>query len=380
MQKVNITLRKDYKNKCGYEPLYIRTMFGTVKKDISLRIFINRKYWDNKLHQVTQEHDDFERINKYISKEVQKARKIIDDFYFADKPLAADEFTRIYFYKGYADGSFTEYISEQIKKRNLSKETQRTYKSQITKLEQFSKGVKFADLTYTFLKDYENYMFQTLKNNKNTASKCMSMLRTFVGWCIDADLIKSNPFEKIKIKKFKGNREHLTPEELKTLEELYKAGTLKAGRHYVLKYFLFSCYTGLRYTDVKDFTFGNIYGTGKNTVIKLEQHKTKFVVSIPVLSKANELIGKNYGKNEKVFKVLTNQKTNENLKEIMKTAGINKYVSFHVARHTFATNAIFYGIPVEIISSILGHTEISTTQIYAKTTDKLKTEWIRKME
>ena len=66
MQKINIILRKDYKNKCGDEPLYIRTKFGTVKKNISLRIFINPKYWDNKLHQVTQEHDDFERINEKL--------------------------------------------------------------------------------------------------------------------------------------------------------------------------------------------------------------------------------------------------------------------------------------------------------------------------
>ena len=171
--------------------------------------------------------------------------------------------------------------------------------------------------------------------------------------------------------------------ELESLEKLFAAGNLKATQYNVLRYFLFSCYTGLRYTDMKNFKFGMLqkvnYNNSEKTIIKLEQHKTKNIVSIPVIEKAQQLIGKNYGEHQNVFKVLSNQKTNDRLKDVMKIANINKNITFHSARHTFATVAIEKGIPMEVISTLLGHTELKTTQIYAKINDQVKFDWMKRL-
>ena len=111
-------------------------------------------------------------------------------------------------------------------------------------------------------------------------------------------------------------------------------------------------------------------------------HKTKKLVRIPIIRQADNLISypKHFTNEMPFFNVMSSQPTNRYLKEIAKEAGIIKNVSFHVARHTFATNGLEFGIPLEVISQILGHSDLRTTQIYAKVSDKLKIEQMQKME
>jgi site-specific recombinase XerD len=383
MQKINIILRKDQKNAKKEHYIYISIKFGGLLRRTSLNITVKPENWDNINCMVLESDPEHSRKNKYLKKEIQRANAIIDKFYFEDKILSADEFMRLFKSKGYADGNFADFIFEQIDKRAFAKETKRTYLSQITKIKQFKNNIYFSDLSYTFVRDYETYMVNQLKNNPNTVSKSLSMLRTFINWAVDYELIKESPFKKIKVKKRNGNREYLSLSELSDFQELYKRGELKASQHNVLRYFLFSCYTGLRYTDIKNLKFGMLHKLKSNEaeqlIIRLEQHKTKSIVSIPIIDKAQQLIGKFYGKSDPVFKVLSNQKTNDRLKDITAAAGIDKNITFHSARHTFATVAIEKGIPMEVISTLLGHTELKTTQIYAKINDQVKIDWMKRL-
>jgi integrase len=114
--------------------------------------------------------------------------------------------------------------------------------------------------------------------------------------------------------------------------------------------------------------------------IEIQMYKTKLQVSIPLISKAKDLMPKKYSANQDVFRVLSNQKTNQYLKEIIKAAGIDKNITFHSARHTLASNGLEMGIPIEVISKILGHTELKTTQIYAKVNDGLKYKEMLKLD
>ena len=384
MNTVKIFLRTDYLNLDGSHAIYVRLISNRRKKDVSLRIYVKIKDWNFKRNLVNKNDPECDRKNRLILKYKNKADNIIDNSFFNNETLTFDDFERLLFNKEYNDTSFVEFVFDELKKRDLSHETFRSYSAQITKIQQFKKNILFSDINKSFVQRYKDYMIKVLKNNSNTANKCLSMLKTFVNWAIEEKLVKNNPFDLIKISKGKGKREYLSISELERLEAIYVQSNLNYKQLNVLRYFLFVCYTGLRYTDIRNLKFCHIKNRlikGKETkFIELVMHKTCLEVSIPIIQKAFELMPKKITDQQKVFRVLSNQKTNEYLKEIIKIAEIDKIITFHSARHTLATNGLEMGIPIEVISKILGHTEIKMTQIYAKVNDSLKYQEMQKLD
>jgi site-specific recombinase XerD len=166
------------------------------------------------------------------------------------------------------------------------------------------------------------------------------------------------------------DRGFLNESELKSLE----TKKLTANRlEYVRDLFVFSCYTGLAYIDVMQLSTGNILlGTDQEYWIFTKRKKTENTVRIPILPKAFMLIEK-YKCNpksvsaDKIFPPISNQKINDYLKEIATLCCINKNLTFHIARHTFATTVtLTNGVPIESVSKMLGHSKLSTTQVYAR--------------
>jgi site-specific recombinase XerD len=313
-----------------------------------------------------------------------KAENIVDEHFFNREKLSHDDFERILLNKEYSDTSFIEFVNDELDKKTFSSETMRTYRTQISKLQKFKEKLSFSEINKNFIQSYKTYMINTLENNPNTANKSLSMLKTFVNWGIENKLIKDNPFDFVKITKGKGKREYLTVSELAKLEQLYANNNLNYRQMNVLRYFLFVCYTGLRYTDVKNLKYTDtkkrLIEDNEILFIELEMHKTGLEVTIPIIRKAAKLMPKSIVKTQKIFRVLSNQKTNEYLKQIIKIAGIDKNITFHSARHTLATSGLEMGIPIEVVSKILGHTEIKMTQIYAKVNDSLKYREMLKLD
>ena len=222
---------------------------------------------------------------------------------------------------------------------------------------------------------YDQYLHQERSNNKNTRIKSLTFVRTFINKAILTGDLSENPIKQFKIGRIEGNREYLNSVEVDKLEQLLQSNKLKQNKANVLRYFLFSCYTGQRYSDIQKLKFSDI----TNELISIRMTKTQDFVKIPIIPKAIKLLPKtNSFEKQKVFKVLSDQATNRYLKDIMLQAGINKTISFHCARHTFATLGLEVGIPVDVVSKLLGHTDLKTTQIYAKYGDKLKIKEMRK--
>lgn len=163
------------------------------------------------------------------------------------------------------------------------------------------------------------------------------------------------------------DRAFLSKMEVDHLYQMYKSNTLKKAKQNVLKYFLFSCFTGMRYQDIKELKYKNI----SDGIVKVKMHKTNQFVTVPLIEEALELCGKGQDE-EYVFNVTCNQLTNRNLKSIMVIAEIKKNISFHCGRHSFATIGLTLGIPIEVISKMLGHTDLKTTQVYAQVINDLK--------
>ncbi|MGE8536939.1 MAG: site-specific integrase [Chryseobacterium sp.] len=169
-------------------------------------------------------------------------------------------------------------------------------------------------------------------------------------------------------------RPYLTKEEI---QRIYEKEFASDRLNQVRDIFLFSCYTGLAYVDVKKLSKSHVnLGIDGDKWIFTHRQKTDTSTRIPLLPLAQELILKYEGHPECVnlnilFPVLSNQKMNSYLKEIANVCRINKELTFHIARHTFATTVtLSYGVPIESVSKMLGDTNIKTTQQYAKILDK----------
>ena len=367
-------LRTDRQNN-GQIPLYCRGTFNRKKKDISLKIYLKKIQFDDD-KEIIVNHPDQVELNLYLD---QLKYRISQEFYnckLNEGQFSLEKFEEIIKGKIVNKNSFYEFVLNEIKNSSeFSNETIRTYISQITKIKQFKKELTWKELTFDFVEKYKAYMISELENNTNTYYKSLSFIKSMINRAMKKDVVKENVFKNIKLKKIQGKREFLDIEELKLLEDLFQSGKMSKYQHNVLQYFLFSCFTGLRYMDVKTIKHGDI----KNNIIQITMHKTKDNVRIPVIDKARSLfIPGEPG--DKIFKVITNQKTNEFLKEIMIKAGIQKTISFHCARHTFATVGLTLGIPMEVISKLLGHRDLKTTQIYAKIIDERKKEAANKIK
>src|SRR5680860_158807 len=276
-----------------------------------------------------------------------------------------------------------EYHNSNINK-SLKPVTLKNYFSTEKYLKQFlqerlkTDDIYLIQLNYKFITDFENYI-RTYKPRKarktcsnNGAMKHLERLMKITNLALKMEWLDKDPFRNFKLRYIRNERDYLTERELDLIEE---TSFMTIGLNSVKDVFLFSCYTGLSYIDIKELHPDQVLiGIDGNQWIHTKRVKTNESVKIPLLPRAKEILDK-YGeemeRTGKLLPVYSNQKTNKNLKEIAKACGIHKNITFHVARHTFATTVtLSNGVPIETVSKLLGHTKLSTTQIYARVLQK----------
>ena len=229
--------------------------------------------------------------------------------------------------------------------------------------------ININEVNYSIIQEFEIYLKINYNCAHNGALKSLKLLRTVFLTAKNNAWLHIDPFANIKFAFTKSERTYLTEEEIETI----KNTTFSAKRlEKVRDMFLFSCYSGLAYTDVKSLKMNNIQTSfDGNLWIIGKRAKTKIAFQVPLLDIPKMLIEKykNLSPSELIFPVLHNSNMNLYLKEIAYFCGINKELTFHVARHTFATLTLTKGVAIESVSKMLGHTSVKTTQIYAKITD-----------
>lgn len=231
--------------------------------------------------------------------------------------------------------------------------------------------IALKEINHMFITDFETYLRSVSKCNENTTAKFMQTFRMIVIIAKNNGWIFTDPFANYKIRLKRVDRGYLTDAELqKIMKKKFPTKRLEQVRDV----FLFSCYTGLSYVDVKDLKASEICTSfdGKLWIMKHRQ-KTDTPVNVPLLKIPLAILKKYEGQLPKgeLLPVLSNQKLNSYLKEIGDLCGINKNITFHLARHTFATTTtLSKGVPIETVSKMLGHTNIETTQIYARITNE----------
>lgn len=225
----------------------------------------------------------------------------------------------------------------------------------------------------SFLRCYQPKHYQG-KIGNNAVMKHIQRLRRMVTLAYHMEWIERDPFVKFKPKLEKREREFLTQLELNSIEEL---STPIERLSTVRDLFVFSCYTGISYGDIMSLDKECIIrGIDGDLWLMANRNKTGTPFKIPILSKTEQLIAKyeNHPRtqfNSKLMPTISNQKLNSYLKEIADLCRINKNLTFHMARHTFATTVtLTNGVPIETVSKLLGHTKLATTQIYARVVEK----------
>ena len=369
------------KIKNGLAPLYARITVNGKRAEISLGILYQVKGWNSKMNRPTGKCKEARDLNTeldniYINisdcyKELSKEKKFITAQTVKARYLGTDNkeatlLGLVDYHKNKMQGVLTE-------------GTLKNYRTTTKYIKAFiSNKFKTADIYleqigYSFLVDFEHFLRKPqnrLSNqplNNNGIMKHIERLNKLMNFAVKLEWITKNPFTHYDVKFNKYSRPFLSSNELKQLEEV----ELKTDKHNVVRdVFIFSCYTGLSYIDMKGLTKNNVvYGIDGKKWISFYRKKNTEPVKVPLLQKALNIIEKysDYDSHNKLFPVCSNQKMNAHIKEIAGICEINKNLTCHVARHTFATTVtLSNGVPIETVSKLLGHTKLSTTQIYAR--------------
>lgn len=230
--------------------------------------------------------------------------------------------------------------------------------------------IALKSINNMFITDFEVYLMTVGGCNHNTTAKFMQFFKRIVLIARNNGLIVGDPFANYKIRLQRVDRGYLTEDEIKKILEL---NLVSERLEHVRDLFLFSCFCGLAYIDVAGLRKEHIRKSfDGNLWIMTKRVKTGIDVNVPLLDIPKMILDKYKDKlpNGKILPVISNQKLNSYLKEIADLAGIKKNLTFHLARHTFATTTTLgKGVPIETVSKMLWHTNIETTQIYARITN-----------
>ena len=233
--------------------------------------------------------------------------------------------------------------------------------------------INIDKIDHAFIMEYEFYLRSVRKCNNNTAVKYVKNFHKIINQCLANGWLNKDPFVNYKAKVKEVIREFLSEADI---ESMITKEFVSERLELVRDIFVFSCFTGLAYIDVKQLTKSHIsLGIDGDKWIFTTRQKTDTASKIPLLPIAQQIVDKYENhpvciNENRLLPILTNQKMNAYLKEIADVCGINKDLTFHIARHTFATTVtLSNGVPIETVSKMLGHTNLKTTQHYAKILD-----------
>ena len=360
--------------------LYMRISGLDKELNISTNINVPKNDWDSKKEAIKNRNEQAYQFNKHISELKNKVYSFIENKSKNNELISAELLKNYLKGKGEQSITFLSLFDYHLSHNasSLAKNTIKQYKSTKAKLSEYLKAkllvtdITLDRLNYRFISDFKVFLEVKYHNHQNTINKDIQRLKTVIHLAQKLEWLNDDPFKNFSTKTVATKRSILSFEEISRIELL---DIENETERIVRDGFLLMCYTGLSYSDLASLKAKDIQIsiTGKK-VIKINRNKTDEFCIIPVIDKANEIINE-YQNNPialstgKVIPTISNQKMNEYLKLIAIKATIDKPVTCHVARHSFATNSLELNVPIETVSKVLGHTSIKTTQIYAKITE-----------
>lgn len=365
----------------------MRVTLGGRRSEINIGRTIEADKWNAKSEKMLGRSIEANDLNDYIELMRKKAKDVQKSFVENSELLSLGKFVRRF--KGEEkDNSkmvlkvFKEHNEQmdRLSEKNISTSTAKRYWTCYNHVEQFimevykAEDYRMKDIDHQFISRFEYFLKTKRECNHNSALKYVNNFKKIIRIALANQWMDRDPFYNYKVQFESVEREFLNAEEVQQLiEKDLHFDRLKLVRDM----FVFSCYTGLAYSDVKKLSREDITtGIDGGKWIRIKRTKTKSISSIPLLPIAEEIINRyedhpEVKKGNFILPVLSNQKSNAFLKEIAMMCGIKKPLTTHLARHTFATTiTLTNGVPIESVSKMLGHKDLRTTQHYAKIVDR----------
>lgn len=393
---VKFFARTDRAKEDGLVPIFMRIGIGLKRINIITKIYVKPADWSVQNCKLKTNNEESRRINKMLEAFKLKAFDHQRELMTEGKEVSLENIKAKWY------GTSIEkprMLMEVFKQHNdqmkalinqeFSPLTFERYETSFRHTQEYMRwkyqidDIDIKQLNYEFISNYEFWLKSERKCDHNTTVKYLSNFKKIVHICIKNGWLDRDPFVGFKMTKREVERPFLVEEELtRIIEEDFKMPRLRQVRDI----FIFCCYTGLAYADVKKLTREEITtGIDGEKWIWTSRQKTDTTTRVPLLPRALAILDRYKEDHQclnkgRLLPVLSNQKMNNYLKEISDACEITKKMTFHTARHTFATTVtLSNGVPIETVSKMLGHRNLKTTQHYAKILDLKVSEDMMKL-
>lgn len=388
--KTKITLhfyaKSTKSNTDGKLPIYVRLTINGERMEFSSKKFIDKTKWSPEQAKMKGHTEEARSINSYLDMMRSKVLSAEMDLIHKDEDVSLQNVESIIrgIYKNHRTliPIFQDHnvkMKELVGKKYAHGTLQR-FQVTLNHIQGFllwkynDTDILINKIDHAMITELEFYLRSVKNCANNTAVKYIRNFRKIIKICMNNDWLEKNPFSKYEGKVYEIDKEFLTEEEI---QKIYAKKFMNTRLEQVRDIFIFCCFTGLAYIDVQQLKNDHLgIGIDGNKWIFKNRQKTDTRSKIPLLPIAEELVQKyaNHPKcvnEDRVLPVLSNQKMNSYLKEIGDVCGIQKEITFHMARHSFATSVtLTNGVPIETVSKMLGHRSLRTTQHYAKILDR----------
>ena len=383
--KLLFYLKKNELKKNGNAPIMARITIDGTPKTFGTKLEIDPNNWDLKHGRVQEKSAQALSINKKLDNIRGRIDKIYEDMLKHEGFATAQKVKLSFLGVGVMDDAILKVFNNQNEdfKKLVEKEerSQSTYNKYITVYNHLTTFIKeryhrddmaFRELTSDFIREFDFYLRYDLQSSHNTVWVYTMPVLALVELAIKKGLIRDNPFQDYEINMEETDRGYILKEDV---EKLMMCVPPHPRYKLVKDLFIFSCFTGLAYADIKKLTRNNIqsFFDGHQWIIS-RRKKSDIASNVRLMEIPKRIIEKYQGttRNEFIFPVPANATCNTHIGKLVEKAEIitEQKVTFHTARHTFGTMFLTEGVPLESLSKMMGHKNISTTQIYAKITSQ----------
>jgi integrase/recombinase XerD len=364
-----IWLKRDYVRADGTCALFLALNVRGERKRLPLDISVPPKFWDMKKQRIKNTFQYAADYNLIIEKALADVNTIEVSYRLSNETITLkkliEDLQRPSLRINY--NAFASKVLEDQKLKGIIKKS--TYRQQfgaLNKIKEYQEPLLFCDITKEWLAHFRAYLKNTLKNKPATVESTIKNFKKYLHAANEAGIKTELDYTKISVKSMEGNITFLVAEEVKALHNFYSSAFINTSWKHILQRYLFSCFTGLRISDLEQLTEDNFI----EDMVVFTSVKNKKFQRIKLNETAKNLIELPHVFNGS----FTREHINRELKEIAKACGIKKRLYFHSSRHTFATNYLISGGQLQNLQKLMGHSKITTTMVYTHVVDSLMNE------
>lgn len=366
------SIRKDKPiKKNGKYPIYIRIRVGIKETKVSAQLDVRKEQWDDKKKEPKDKallillNRKVMELELYIHRILVEGQEltidVVKEFYSGEKKVKPE------------NGSLYDYYLEFVerkRKEGLNPETIRVYMTTYNVLKEFKENIRISDISLPFIEKFDDHMREVNGNSAGGRNPKHKNLRTVILDMQKRNLSIDNPYKWFKIPSSEAKEIYLDKTELNTLIEYTEQFDKNSKEYQILKMYQFSCFCGLRFSDAMTLIWKDI--DFENSIVRKTMIKTKTDVITPLFPMARDILmewsknGALLNSDTRVFYNYAEPTVNQTLRKHSKLAGINKHITYHSSRHTFATLLVVDGVDIYKISKYLGHKSVNMTQRYLK--------------